>query len=180
MKKAAVFLDRDGVINKKKPEGEYVLSVEDFEILPGVAEAINLLNRKGYIVIVVTNQRGVARGLLSHEKLTEIHEYLMREISKKGAYINGIYACTHDKGQCDCRKPKPGLITKALEEHLIDIQNSYMIGDAVSDMEAGREAGAKCIFLERAGEKNKVSDWAVYSCVSLLSAAEFICNRKDL
>lgn len=100
----AVFLDRDGVINRKAAEGDYIKSWSEFEILPGVVSSIKRLNEEGFLVIVISNQRCVARGIITEDELNEIHENMKEELAKKGAIIDDIYYCPHDiKDRCDCR-----------------------------------------------------------------------------
>ena len=140
--KRAVFLDRDGIINRKAEEGAYVTRWEDFEFLPGVAQAISLFNRAGWSVIVISNQRCVARGFLSIPELESIHNRMREELTSQGARLDGIYYCPHDKEPpCACRKPLPGMLLRAAQEHQIDLGASWMVGDAESDMAAGRRAG---------------------------------------
>lgn len=144
----AVFLDRDGVINRKAPEGEYVKNWDEFQFLPGVKEAIRKLNEKRFLVIVVSNQRGIAKGVMTEDDLKEIHNRMEEELRKGRAVIDGIYYCPHDiKDHCDCRKPEPGLLVKAAGEHDIDLSLSWMIGDSESDVEAGKRAGCKTILI---------------------------------
>ena len=144
--KRAVFLDRDGVINRKAAEGEYVTRWEDFQFLPGAAEAIALLNREGWSVIVISNQRCVAKGLLTTNELETIHRKMNAELGELGAKLDGIYYCPHDKiPPCSCRKPSPGMLLTAAEEHQVDLSASWMIGDSESDMEAGKRAGCRTI-----------------------------------
>lgn len=145
MKKAA-FLDRDGVINRKAPEGEYITRWEEMEILPGVPEAIALLTQAGYCVLAVSNQRCVAKGLLKVSELESMHERLRKELEAKGAHITKIYYCPHDNNPpCECRKPAPGMLLTAALEHDIDLGNSWMLGDSDVDMRAGRSAGCRTI-----------------------------------
>jgi len=144
-----VFLDRDGVINRKMPEGEYVSSWERFELLPGVGEAIAKLNHAGLRVIVVTNQRGVALGLYSAADVQAIHEQFQASLSKYSAHIDGFYFCPHDKRECDCRKPLPGMFEQARKDFPeVEAKTSLMIGDSLSDIEFGRNLGLKTIFIE--------------------------------
>jgi D-glycero-D-manno-heptose 1,7-bisphosphate phosphatase len=144
-----VFLDRDGVINRKMPEGEYVTRWELFDLLPGVAESIAALNRKGLRVIVVTNQRGVALGLYSAADVTHIHEQLQRTLADSGAHVDGFYFCPHDKRQCDCRKPGPGMFAQAKTDFPeITPETSVIIGDSLSDIEFGRNLGMRTVFIE--------------------------------
>lgn len=138
----AVFLDRDGVLNRKLPEGRYVAAPEELEMLPGAAQAVKRLNDKGWPVFLVTNQRGIALGKLTEEALKAVHKKLMEELRAAGAHLDGVYVCPHEKNSCSCRKPKPGLLLQAKEEFpWIDFRQAVMIGDAESDMEAGRAAG---------------------------------------
>lgn len=145
----AVFLDRDGVINKKALEEDYIKNWDEFEFLPGVKEAIKKLNEEELLVIIVSNQRGIAKGLMTEDDLNNIHAKMKEELREAGAKIDGIYYCPHDVADhCDCRKPKPGLLLKAAEEWSIDLNQSWMIGDKESDVEAGKKAGCKTILVE--------------------------------
>ena len=151
-KQKAIFLDRDGTINKYVG---FLRNIDDFELIEGVAEAIKLINQSGYLAIVVTNQPVIARGEVSWEELNGIHKKMATLLGKEGAYVDGIYICPHhpDKGfegerpeykiDCDCRKPKPGLLLQAAKDFNIDLSESYMIGDSHRDVEAGENAGVK-------------------------------------
>jgi histidinol-phosphate phosphatase family protein len=140
----AVFLDRDGVINRKAQQGEYIVRWDDFEILPGVVEAIQILNQSAYRVIIVTNQRAVARNKITLGALEELHGKLVATVAEHGAIIDRIYFCPHDlEIHCDCRKPKPGMLLRALEEFEIDPQKSWMVGDSPVDIEAGKRSGCR-------------------------------------
>ncbi|NCB92497.1 MAG: HAD family hydrolase [Clostridia bacterium] len=141
----AVFLDRDGLINQQAPEHDYIKSWMEFRFLPGVPEAIHKLNEAGYLVLVVTNQRGVARGIMSMDAVNEIHEIMCRELAETGAYIHKVYVCPHESNTCTCRKPDIGLFLQAEREFEIDKQSSWMVGDSDSDMEAGRKYGVRTI-----------------------------------
>lgn len=154
-KQKAIFLDRDGTINKYVG---FLRNIDDFKLIEGVSEAIKQINQSGYLAIVVTNQPVIARGEVTWEELHEIHKKMETLLGKDGAYIDGIYICPHhpDKGfegerpeykfDCDCRKPKPGLLLQAAADFNIDLSQSYMIGDSDRDVEAGRNAGCKlCI-----------------------------------
>lgn len=145
---AAVFLDRDGVLNRKAPEGDYVKSPKELDLLPGAAEAVARLNRSGLPVVVVTNQRGVARGLMSAEDLTAVHSTLERRLVSAGARLDRIMSCTHGSEEsCGCRKPRPGLLLQAAAELRLDLERSWMVGDRGSDILAGREAGCHTILV---------------------------------
>lgn len=146
----AVFLDRDGTMNRYVG---YLTKPEDFELLPGVAEAIRKINLSGYLAIVVTNQPSIARGELSYDGLDEIHKKMETLLGQQGAYVDHIYFCPHhpDKGfpgevpslkiDCGCRKPKPGMLLQAAEDFNIDLSSSWMIGDDERDVGAGKNAG---------------------------------------
>ena len=157
-KQKAIFLDRDGTINKMVG---FVTKLEQFELIKGAAEAIKLINKSGYLAIVVTNQPVIARGDCTFEELQAIHDKMETELGKAGAFVDGIYVCPHhtDKGFegerleykciCDCRKPKPGLLLQAAKDFNIDLSESYIIGDSYRDIEAGENAGVKkCIQVE--------------------------------
>jgi D-glycero-D-manno-heptose 1,7-bisphosphate phosphatase len=140
----AVFLDRDGVINRKAPDGQYITRWEDFEFLPRVAEAIALLNRALFSVIIVSNQRGVAKGLLTSEELERIHRRMIEHLAASHASVLAVYYCPHNISRaCACRKPAPGMLLQAAREHQIDLPNSWMVGDSDIDIQAGRNAGCK-------------------------------------
>ena len=155
---STVFLDRDGVINRLR--SDYVLSWNDFVFLPGVIDAIRLLNAAGMRVVVVTNQRAVARGLLSEEALTHIHARMVAELMAAGATIDAVYVCPHDKGVCDCRKPQVGLFLQAQRAFpAIDFSRSVMIGDSLADMQAGSALGCRLLLVtETACATDHVND----------------------
>src|SRR5258707_12121047 len=137
----AAFLDRDGVINYNAPEGQYVTCREKFQFIPGVEEAIASLNSAGYVVIVVTNQRCVAKGLLTAQGLDSLHEWMCRELAKAGAAITAVYYCPHEsQPPCTCRKPAPGMLLSAARIHEIDLIKSWLVGDSDVDIQAGRHA----------------------------------------
>ena len=155
-KQKAIFLDRDGTINRYVG---FLRKTEKFELLPGVTEAIRRINNLGYLVIVVTNQPVLARGEVTWEKLEEIHCKMETLLGKEGAYVDAIYFCPHhpDKGyegeveelkiDCDCRKPKPGMLLTASRDFNIDLSQSWMIGDGENDIKAGRDAGCKTVLI---------------------------------
>ena len=144
-----VFLDRDGILNEKMPEGQYVMRWEDFHVLPGVPESLRRLNEAGLRVIVVSNQRGIARGLYTVADAEAIHAAFQRRLDSVGARVDAFFICPHDKGQCNCRKPLPGLFEQAVARFpQITAATSVMIGDSLSDIEFGRRLGMKTIFIE--------------------------------
>ena len=162
-KQKAIFLDRDGTINKMVG---FVTKPEQFELIEGAAEAIKAINKSGYLAIVVTNQPVIARGDCTFEELQTIHDKMETELGKVGAFVDAIYVCPHhtDKGfegerpeykcNCDCRKPKPGLLQQAAKDFNIDLSESYMIGDSHRDVEAGENAGVKKSFKVEENKKN--------------------------
>lgn len=163
--RAAIFLDRDGVINK---EVKFLHKPGQLELIPGVAEAIRLINQKGYLAIVVTNQPVIARNMCSIEELDYIHATLETMLGKEHAYLDAIYYCPHHpdggypeerkeyKGICDCRKPKPGMILQAAKDWNIDLSQSYMIGDSDADMIAGERAGVRRSYKVQQNEPNSL------------------------
>lgn len=171
----AVLLDRDGVINRKAPEGEYITTWGSFEFLPGVSEGISLLRESGYRVIVVSNQRCVAKGLVTTQEVDALHKQMCEELSRQGALVDRVYYCPHDYCDgCACRKPKPGMLLKALDEFGLSPAASWMVGDSSSDMEAGRSAGLQTVFVS---QHNKSGICADMVAGSLLEAARAIIAR---
>jgi D-glycero-D-manno-heptose 1,7-bisphosphate phosphatase len=152
----SVFLDRDGVVNEKMPEGQYVTSWSEFRLLPRVAESIARLNRAGLRVVVVSNQRGIARGLYTAEDVDDVHTRLQTLLQAHGAKIDGFYFCPHDKGQCNCRKPLPGLFDQAVADFPeIVAASSAIVGDSLSDIEFGQQLGMLTVFVEGDPERRK-------------------------
>jgi D-glycero-D-manno-heptose 1,7-bisphosphate phosphatase len=151
-----VFLDRDGVINRKLPEGSYVTHWGEFELAPNVAGAIAALNHSGRRVIVVTNQRGIALGHMTRADVDAIHRGLVAALARGGASLDRIYYCPHDRNECSCRKPGTGMIEAAFRDFPdARPENSLLIGDSRSDIECGRAAGMATILIERKGEGNE-------------------------
>jgi D-glycero-D-manno-heptose 1,7-bisphosphate phosphatase len=140
------FLDRDGTINQKAPNGGYVLDPAQLQLLPGAGAAIRRLNDASWRVVVVTNQRGIARGLMTDEDLRRVHERLAELLGEDGARIDRIYYCPHEDGTCDCRKPGTGLLERARSENPeIAFERAVFIGDSQIDVDAGRAAGIKTV-----------------------------------
>jgi D-glycero-D-manno-heptose 1,7-bisphosphate phosphatase len=138
---SGVFLDRDGVINAKAPEGEYVTSWAEFEFEPGALDGLRLLGTLGVPVVVVTNQRGIARGQLTEGELADIHDRMCSEVSRVGGRIDAVYHCPHEGG-CECRKPATALFRTAADGLGIALADSAVVGDRASDMEAAAAIGA--------------------------------------
>jgi D-glycero-D-manno-heptose 1,7-bisphosphate phosphatase len=145
---STVFLDRDGTLNVKAPEGSYVASPADLVLLPGAADAVRRLNLAGVFVVLVTNQRGIARGLVSPDAHARVMERLTEELASAGAHLDAAYVCPHEMESCDCRKPAPGLLLQAARAHPgIDLSDAVTVGDAESDIAAGAAAGTGTIRL---------------------------------
>lgn len=138
-----IFLDRDGVINRNPPNRGYVKKWEEFAFIPNAREAIRDLTENDYRIIVITNQSGIGRGLYSKESVADIHSRMVAEVSKAGGKVDAVYYCPHHPNAgCECRKPKPGMLTRAAREHHIELSNAYLIGDWTTDIEAGQSVGA--------------------------------------
>ncbi|MEE9399130.1 MAG: HAD family hydrolase [Dehalococcoidales bacterium] len=145
MTNRAIFLDRDGTMAK---DVHYCHRPEDFELFPDTAKAINLWHERGFKVIIVTNQSGVARGYFTEETLARIHDKMKKELAKDGAFVDAIYYCPHHPDDnCDCRKPKPKMVLRATKEHNIDLSQSFVVGDLPIDIGLGRAVGAKTILI---------------------------------
>ena len=150
----AVFLDRDGVITPEPPH--YAHELNQLELISKSANAIRLLNENGFLVIVASNQAGVARGYYREEDVILFNQALKENLAKEGAYIDAIYYCPHHpeakieryRVECNCRKPKPGMLTRAGMELNIDLKQSFMVGDKLSDIEAEKKAGCKTIMVK--------------------------------
>ena len=172
----AVFLDRDGVINRSlvragKPYPPR--SLEELQILPGVREALSRLKHAGYLLVVVTNQPDVARGTTTKEQVNSINSKLQQELP-----LDAVYTCFHDGAEsCNCRKPQPGLLLQAAHSLGVDLSRSYMVGDRWKDVEAGRRAGCKTFFVE-SGYDEMQPESANFRVESLLEAAHIILRRN--
>jgi D-glycero-D-manno-heptose 1,7-bisphosphate phosphatase len=180
-----VFLDRDGVLNEKMPEGHYVTRWEEFHPLPGVPEAIAQFNRAGVRVIVVSNQRGVSLGRYTVADVEFIHSRFQELLGASGAHVDGFYFCPHDKHSCTCRKPGPGLFEQALAEFPgIAVESSAMIGDSLSDIEFGRRLGMRTVFIDAGSAHQKpgaasARELAQLCCRSLPEAVEFLLKDRS-
>lgn len=176
----AVFLDRDGTINVEK---DYLYRAEDFEFIGGVSEAIKRFNDAGFLVIVVTNQSGVARGYYTPHDVDQLHAYIQDQLMAVGARVDAFYMCPHHPTQgqgaylteCDCRKGSPGMLLQAAGEYNIDLSVSWIVGDKLADVEAGVRAGSRPV-LVRTGygetECKRLGDYtAITSVVDDLQAA---------
>jgi len=169
----AVFLDRDGVINRPAPAGLYITSTDEFILLPGVGEAIFRLNQSGLKVFVVTNQRCIGLGLVAAEIVEQVHAGLQQTVREYGGWIDHIYVCPHDYGDaCLCRKPKPGMLRQAASDYALDLPGCWMVGDSESDMTAGRAAGCRTVLVGGAAGLR-----ADYDAADLREATELILKK---
>lgn len=156
--KKVIFLDRDGVINKRPSKADYVKDWKEFKFLPHSIEVIKLLSQNGYKVYIISNQPGIARGALSLKDLAQIHRKMVYQIKASGGKIEGIYYCPHNWNEgCSCRKPKPGLLYKASYDHFIDLTKTIFIGDDERDEEAGKAAGCKTILVSKNNSLIKIA-----------------------
>jgi D-glycero-D-manno-heptose 1,7-bisphosphate phosphatase len=173
-----VFLDRDGVLNRKMPEGVYVSDWAQFEWLPGAVEAVARMKRAGLTVIVVSNQRGIALGRVTTMQLERLHDKMQDHLARNDARLDAIYYCPHDHGECRCRKPDTGLFEQAFKSFPQAIAgNSVVIGDSLSDIQAGQRLGMKTIFIQGEPDRQKAGADAAVSLAdavagSLLQAVE--------
>lgn len=178
MKNRAFFLDRDGVLNKayKRPPNK----LEELEVISGVGAAVKRLNQLGYRVFVVTNQGGVGLGYMSHADLDAIHAKLAAHIAAAGGHIDQFKACTHKpRSGCSCRKPKPGMLLELAEQYNVDLGESFMVGDREMDIEAGKRAGTKTIFIGSADsappDADLVSPSLLQAVTDLFGVSEIEC-----
>ena len=154
-KRKAIFMDRDGVINYNRDD--YVKSWAEFKFIPGAKEAIKRINDTDKLLILITNQSPIGRGIFNKETLDNIHFKMLNELSTAGAHIDAIYFCPHKPDDnCDCRKPKPGLILKAAADYNIDLKESWMVGDSDTDLTSGAAAGCKTIKVDQKNPLIKV------------------------
>ena len=167
-----IFLDRDGVINKCAKEHQYITRWENFEFLERVPEAIRLLNNAGYKIVVVSNQRGIARGITTKVEVDELHKRVNEYLNQRGANIDCFLYCPHEIGKCNCRKPDIGLFLAAERLYDVDKSHSYMIGDSESDIVAGNNFGVKTVFV---GGYNSLAD---ICCKNLYEAVQAVLNPE--
>ncbi|WP_439213527.1 D-glycero-beta-D-manno-heptose 1,7-bisphosphate 7-phosphatase [Duffyella gerundensis] len=173
----AIFLDRDGTINV---DHGYVHEIDNFQFIDGVIDAMRELKEMGFALVIVTNQSGIARGMYSEEQFMQLTEWMDWSLADRDIDLDGIYFCPHMpdapvenyRQQCDCRKPQPGMILSATEELDIDLSASYMVGDKIEDVMAGKAAGVGKTVLVRSGktvtpEGESAADWVIESLASL-------------
>ena len=171
----AIFLDRDGVINFKLAENRYVTDKSEFRMIPGVVEALSVLKGLGFLLVVITNQRGIARGFMTENDLARVHESMLAQLQAQGVGVDGVYYCPHDEFEgCACRKPEPGMVLAASRDLGIDLSRSFMVGDSPSDVAAGRRAGVRTVRV--ATERDEDAD---LTFSSLIDFAQFLRSAHD-
>jgi len=184
MKNKAVFVDRDGTINV---DVHYLDYPDKFEMYSGVQRGVKKLQEKGFKIIVITNQSGIARGYFTEEQLSAVHERMKQEFQKFGVTLDGIYYCPHHPDdKCKCRKPNTGLFEKAIKEHNINVKKSYMLGDKILDIGAGKKIGVKTILIPEPhvrddflSQKNEWECNPDYIADDFLDAVEWILNVAE-
>jgi D-glycero-D-manno-heptose 1,7-bisphosphate phosphatase len=186
VKAKAAFIDRDGVINEER---NYVHSISDFVLLPGVIEGLKLLRDAGYRLIVITNQAGIARGYYTQAEMNRLHEYMRGLFAEHGVSIDAIYYCPHHpKGvvqefavECDCRKPSPGMLLQAAKDFDLNLNVSVLIGDKITDIQAGKRAGLGQTVIVQSGHKLEHEDTLEADAVELdlLAAARILTQNNS-
>jgi len=182
----AVFLDRDGTINVEK---DYLFRPEEFEFIPGVPDAIRRLRERGFLVFVVTNQSGVARGYFTLEAVNHLHDHIQKQLRVLGTEIDGFFTCPHHptdgqgefRKDCDCRKGQPGMLLQAAAEYGVDLGASFMVGDKKADLEAGRAAGCHPLLVRTGYGEKELTGGARFLAegvfADLPAAVEYILNH---
>jgi histidinol-phosphate phosphatase family protein len=175
----AAFLDRDGTLNLRPPEHEYVRSVDDFQWLPGAIEGLARLHRAGYLLAVVSNQQGVARGVVSRSTLLDIEARIQEDLRSVGCQIGAFRYCVHAvEDRCACRKPEPGLLRDLARELDLAVSQSWMIGDAESDVEAGRAAGCRTALVGASSERADIVADSLDEASRLIAGARSAAARS--
>ena len=171
-----LFLDRDGVINRRLID-DYVKAVAEFEFLPGVPEALAILADLFTRIFIVTNQRGIARGLMSHDDLARVHAFLLKGVDASQGRIDKIYYCPHNERECNCRKPKNGLALQAKADFPeIDFDKAIMVGDSPSDIEMGKSLNMKTVMIQEAPQE--AGDSYDFAYPSLKAFADALASYK--
>jgi D-glycero-D-manno-heptose 1,7-bisphosphate phosphatase len=177
-----VFLDRDGVINVER--GDYTTTVDQWEWAPGAFEGLRLFRGKGFGVIVITNQACIAKGIQTEDGLASLHDFMTRRVRAEGGDILGVYHCPHQTSDgCMCRKPLPGMFFQAAEDFGIDLAHTFMIGDSLRDMEAGRRAGTRTILIDSGpGSDSSRTQFAPgeFRANDLIDAARIVIRETEI
>jgi histidinol-phosphate phosphatase family protein len=180
----AIFLDRDGVINRYPGDTKYVTSWEEFRFLPNAKKAIALLTSKNYPVFVISNQAGVSKGIYDQDTLNEITNKMLKALEKSKAKVTAVFYCTHrDEDKCSCRKPKAGLIKLAIKGRKIDLKNSFFVGDTIRDVHTAKAAGCKSLLVlsgkEKVSNRDKWQPQPDFFFKDLYEAAKFITTAPS-
>ena len=179
-----IFLDRDGVINRNRPKGDYVKSWEEFQFLPGAQGAIARLTQAGFRLLIITNQACVGKGIVSWATVQEIHARMMQEIAQADGQIEGVLCCPHkEDAGCDCRKPAPGMLRRAYKEYKVDLRQAILIGDCVKDVQTAAVVGMPAIMVLSGLGRNDDLENTSLSCrlaLDLDHAAQLILNGEFL
>lgn len=173
--KSAIFFDRDGIVNRRRID-DYVKTWSEFEFLPEIFTVLPASRRSGHLAVLVTNQRGIARGLMSEDALLSMHDRMQTELdARTGARFDAIYFCPHDRDSgCNCRKPLPGMLIDAARDLDIDLRSSWLIGDSESDVAAAHAAGARAVLVAE-----DVTESAAEAVVATLADAwSFIVSQS--
>jgi histidinol-phosphate phosphatase family protein len=179
-----IFLDRDGVINRNRPSGDYVKSWEEFQFLPGARDAITRLTQAGFRLLVITNQACIGKGIVSWDLVQQIHDRMIQEITKSGGLIEAVLCCPHvpDDG-CHCRKPSPGLLERAQEEYKVDLGQAILVGDSVKDVQTAAAVRMPAIMVLSGLGRISDLECSSVSCrlsLNLSHAAQLILNDSVL
>ena len=176
------FLDRDGIINERAPASDYVRSWSEFRFKDGALDMLAALREAGYRLAVITNQQGVGKGLVDAEALRRMHERMRAEAERRGGGIDGVFVCPHlATARCACRKPKPGLIHRALRRlgYPVDLERSWMVGDAPSDVQAGQRAGLRTLLVGASPEQVRQAA-PTAAVLEVADIAAILCAGPDV
>lgn len=149
----AIFLDRDGTLNRKAPEGEYIRRPQDLELLPSAAAAVRRVNQSGMLAILITNQRWLSEPTAHADAYSAVQARLRQSLAAHDAWLDACYVCPHAVNACVCRKPKPGMLIRAAEDLKIDLRTSFVVGDSITDVQAGLSVGARTSLIDPAGDR---------------------------
>jgi D-glycero-D-manno-heptose 1,7-bisphosphate phosphatase len=185
MSRSAIFLDRDGTLNE---DTNHLYRIEDWRWIPGAKTAIRRFKEEGFLVFVVTNQSGIARGIYTASDVNRLHELINYELKAEGVEIDGFYFCPHhpdfgDRIKCNCRKPRPGMLYQAASEHCIELEKSWIIGDKLTDTTAGIEAGSQAILISYSDDvslEGRIDDERFFVTRDIICAVDCVlANSKD-
>jgi D-glycero-D-manno-heptose 1,7-bisphosphate phosphatase len=168
-----IFLDRDGIINVKAKKHEYIYTWEKFNFIDDIVDSLRILKKADFKLIIISNQRGISRGIMNKDDVDSLHKIMNNYLDSNFASIDGIYYCPHDKNECYCRKPNIGLFLLAEKDFYVQKELSFMIGDELTDIEAGNKYGVSTILI------GKKSEAAKYVAKDIKDATKYILSRTD-